>query len=151
MKSIKLKYFFRKKSFLVCIMISSLGTNTDLNVNLFFSGNEIGKSQEVDLLGRTIDDKLGFLKILKIFAEKQNTNYTQFFFKHSVLSCAINLNVCREIVNLSTKKFFFITHMTTCDELFSMNSDVKIHQRHLHFLVTEVFKSVNNDFWIILR
>ena len=34
--------------------------------------------------------------------------------------------------------------MTTYDELFSMNSDVKIHQRHLYFLVTEVFKLVNN-------
>ena len=59
-------------------MISSLGTNTDINVNLFLSGNEIEKSQEVDLLGRTIDDKLSFLKTLKIFAEKQNTNYTRY-------------------------------------------------------------------------
>ena len=58
-------------------MISSLGTNTDINVNLFLSGNEIEKSQEVDLLGRSIDDKLSFLKTLKIFAEKQNTNYTR--------------------------------------------------------------------------
>ena len=32
------------------------------------------------------------------------------------------------------------TYDTTYDELFLMNSDVSIHQRHLRFLVTEVFK-----------
>ena len=36
------------------------------------------------------------------------------------------------------------TDDTTYDEPLSMNSDVSIHQRHLHFLVTEAFKSVNN-------
>ena len=36
------------------------------------------------------------------------------------------------------------TYDTTYDELLSMNSDVSIHQRHLRFLLTEVFKSVNN-------
>ena len=36
------------------------------------------------------------------------------------------------------------TYDTTYDELLSMNSDVSIHQSHLRFLVTEVFKSVNN-------
>ena len=37
-----------------------LGTNTDINVNLFLDGNKIEKSQEVELLGITIDDKLSF-------------------------------------------------------------------------------------------
>ena len=37
-----------------------LGTNTDIKVNLFLDGNEIGKSQEIVLLGITIDDKLSF-------------------------------------------------------------------------------------------
>ena len=36
------------------------------------------------------------------------------------------------------------TYDATYNELLSMNSDVSIHQRHLRFLVTEVFKSVNN-------
>ena len=39
-----------------------------------------------------------------------------------------------------------MVHNTCCtayDELRSMNSDVLIHQRHLRFLVTEVFKLVN--------
>ena len=37
-----------------------LGTNTDIKVNLFLDGNEIGKSQEIVLLGITIDGKLSF-------------------------------------------------------------------------------------------
>ena len=36
------------------------------------------------------------------------------------------------------------TYGTTYDELLWMDSDVPIHQRDLSFLVTEVFKSVNN-------
>ena len=36
------------------------------------------------------------------------------------------------------------TYDTTFNELFSMNRDVSIHQKHLRFLVNEVFKSVNN-------
>ena len=34
-----------------------LGTNTDIKVNQFLDGNKIKKSQEVDVLGITIDDK----------------------------------------------------------------------------------------------
>ena len=37
-----------------------------------------------------------------------------------------------------------MTYDTTYDELVSMNRDVSIHQRHLRFLVAEVFKSINN-------
>ena len=35
------------------------------------------------------------------------------------------------------------TYDTTYDELLSINRDVSIHQKHLRFLVTDVFKSVN--------
>ena len=37
-----------------------LGANTDMKVNLFLDGNKIEKSQEIVLLGITIDDKLSF-------------------------------------------------------------------------------------------
>ena len=37
-----------------------LGTNTDINVNLFPNGNKTVKSQEVALFGIAIDDKLRF-------------------------------------------------------------------------------------------
>ena len=36
------------------------------------------------------------------------------------------------------------TYDSIYKELLSMNSDVLIHQSHLRFLLTEVFKSVNN-------
>ena len=42
--------------------------------------------------------------------------------------------------SLSTEKF----KKRLKDELLSMDTDVSIHQRYLRFLVTEVFKSVNN-------
>ena len=37
-----------------------LGTNTDIKVNLFLSGNKIEQFQEVLVLGIAIDDKLSF-------------------------------------------------------------------------------------------
>ena len=37
-----------------------LGTDIDIKVNLFLDGNKTEKSQEVVLLGTTIDDKLSF-------------------------------------------------------------------------------------------
>ena len=37
-----------------------LATNNDIKVNLFLDGNKIEKSQEVVLLGITIDDKLSY-------------------------------------------------------------------------------------------
>ena len=55
-----------------------LGTNTDIMVNLFLDGNKIKKSQEVALLGINIDDKVSLKRILKIFIEEQNTNYTRY-------------------------------------------------------------------------
>ena len=30
------------------------------------------------------------------------------------------------------------------DELLILNRDISIHEKHLHFLATEVYKSVNN-------
>ena len=36
------------------------------------------------------------------------------------------------------------TYEKSCNELLILNRDISIHQEHLHFLVTEVYKSVNN-------
>ena len=47
-------------------------------------------------------------------------------------------------INFRSLQVVHHTYDTTYDELLSMNSDVSNHQRHLSFLVTEVFKSVNN-------
>ena len=42
-----------------------LGTNTEINVNLFLDGNKIEKSQELQLLGKTINDKLSLKTHIK--------------------------------------------------------------------------------------
>ena len=47
-------------------------------------------------------------------------------------------------INFRSLQVVHNTYDTTYDELLSMNRDVSIHQRHLRFLFTEVFKSVNN-------
>ena len=39
---------------------------------------------------------------------------------------------------------WYITNGATYDELLLINSDVSVHHRHLRFLVTETFKSVNS-------
>ena len=54
-----------------------LGANTYIKVNLFLNGNKVGKYQEVVFLEIIIDDKLALKRILKIFVEKSNVNYTQ--------------------------------------------------------------------------
>ena len=44
---------------------SAYYTNTDIKVNLFLDGNKIENSQEVALLGITIDEKLSFKTHIK--------------------------------------------------------------------------------------
>ena len=100
----------------------------------------------------SIDDKLSFKTHIenicrkakyKLHALQRIRKYlstdkakTLCFYKQPVLLCAINLDVCREIVNLKSTKIHFWslqvfrnTYYTTYDELLSMNSDVSIHQR----------------------
>ena len=36
------------------------------------------------------------------------------------------------------------TYEKSYDELLISNRDISIHQKHLHFLATEIYKSVNN-------
>ena len=47
-------------------------------------------------------------------------------------------------INFRSLQVVYNIYGTTYDELLSMNSDVLTHQRHLRFLITGVFKSVNN-------
>ena len=101
-----------------------LGTNTDIKLSLFLDGNEIEKSQEVVLLGIKIDDKLSFKIYIEnicrkakyklhalqrirkyLSTEKAKALTLQCFYKQPVLLCAINLDVCRETVNLKSTKY----------------------------------------------
>ena len=51
------------------------GTITDIKVNLLLDGNKIKKSQEVALLGITIDDKLSFKTHIRIRPICQKAKY----------------------------------------------------------------------------
>ena len=50
--------------------VHDIRKKTGIKVNQFLDGNKIWKSQEVVLLGATINDKLSFKRVLKIFVKK---------------------------------------------------------------------------------
>ena len=70
---------------------------------------------------------------------------SQFYYAPLIWMFAGKLLISR-IQNIHFRSLHVVhnTYGTTYDELLSMNSDDSVHQRHLRFLVTEVFKSVNN-------
>ena len=51
-----------------------LDTNTNIQINSLLNKNKILKSQEVDLLGVNINDKLSFKKLIKNICRKQNVS-----------------------------------------------------------------------------
>ena len=57
------------------ISVNILGTKSDIKVNLFLDENKIEKSQEVALLGITIDDKLSFNENICGKAKHKLTRY----------------------------------------------------------------------------
>ena len=146
-----------------------LGTNTDIKVNLFLDGNKIEKFQKIVLLQITIGDKLSFKTHIenicrtvkfKLHALQRIRKYlstdkaktpcnalisSMLFYALLIWMFAGKLSISR------IQKIYFLllqvvhnTYDTNNDELFSINSDVSIHQSHQHVLVTKVFKSVNN-------
>ena len=144
------------------------GANTDIKVNLFLDGNKIEKSQVV-LLTITIGDKLSFktrtenicrkakykLHALQYIRKYLSTDKaktlcnafinSQFYYAPLIWVFAGKLLISRvQKIRFRSLQVVHNTYDTIYDELLSMDSDVSIHQRHLHFLVTEVFKSVNN-------
>ena len=149
-----------------------LGTNTDIKVNLFLDGNKTEKFQEVVLLGITTDDKLSFkthieniyrrakyklhaLQCIRHYlsTDKEKTPCiinSQFYYQPLIWIFAGKLLISRvQKIYFQSLQVIHNTYDTTYDKLLSMDCDVSVHQRHLRFLVTEVFKSVNNlTLWI---
>ena len=142
--------------------------NTDIKVNLFLDGNKTKKSQEVVIFGLTLGDKLSFKmhienncrkakdklhaqqcirKYLSTDKEKTFCNAfinSQFFYAPLIWMFAGKLLISRvQKIHFRSLQVVHNTYDTAYNELLSMNRDVSIHQRHLRFLVTEVFKSVN--------
>ena len=79
-------------------------------------------------------------RVLKIFFVQQNKNYTRYNTRKQAPIKQRHFAVLLQVVS--------VTYDTTYDELVStINSDGSIHQRHLHFLVSEVFsKNLNPQF-----
>ena len=59
-----------------------------------------------------------------------------------------DLDVCGEPLISKFQKIYYTTllivHKKSYEDLLLMNDGISIHQNHLHFLTTEIFKSVNN-------
>ena len=144
-----------------------LETNNDIKVNLFLDVNKVEKSQEVVLLGINIDNKLSFKTHIenicrkakhKLHALQRIGKYlstdkaktlcnafinSQFHYLPLIWMFAGKLLISRvQKINFWSLQVVHNTYDTTYAELLSMNSDVSIHQRHLRFLVPEVFISV---------
>ena len=47
-------------------------------------------------------------------------------------------------IHFRTLQVVYNTYEKSYNELLILNRDISIHQKHLHFLATEVYKSVNN-------
>ena len=47
-------------------------------------------------------------------------------------------------IHFRALQMVYNTYEKSYNELLILNRDISIHQKHLHFLVTEVYKSVNN-------
>ena len=90
-----------------------------------------------------------FSKNLKIFGLKMEVITLH---KYLIKLISVHPQMKQTLVIIANEPFcaillFLIEHNTydtTYNELFSMNRDVSVNQKHLRFLVTKVFKSVNN-------
>ena len=129
-----------------------LGTNTDIKINLFLDGNKIEKSQEVFLLGITIDDKLSFKRHVenicrkakyKLHALQSIRKYlstdkaealcnafinSQFYYAPLIWMLAGKLLISRvKKIQFRLLQVVNNTYDTTYDELLSMNRDTSVH------------------------
>ena len=90
----------------------------------------------------------GKTKYLNEHKEKAHCNdfiSSQFYYAPLIWMFAGKLLISRvQKIHFRSLQIINNTYGITYDELLSINSDVSIYQRHLSFLITEVFKSVNN-------
>ena len=125
-----------------------LGTNTD-KIILFLDRNKTEKSQKSVLIQITIDHKLSFKTHIESFCGtgKDKLHALQRIRKY------LGTDKANKLCPAFTSSQFYYAPLiwmfdttydtaydTTYDELLSINSDISIHQSHLHFPVTEVFK-----------
>ena len=138
-------------------------------LSLFINGFKIERTSEVVLLGITIDEQLTFkthieyicrMAKYKLRALQRIRNYlstekarllvtvfinSQFYYPPLIWIFAGKTLISKvQKIHIRTLQVVCTTYEKSYHELFILNREISIHQKHLHFLVTEVYKSVNN-------
>ena len=146
-----------------------LGKCLTNRLSLFINGIKIETTSEVVLLRITIDDQLTFktqteyiwrMAKYKLRALQRIRNYlstekarlltTAFIKSQFYYAPLIWMFACKSLISKVRKIHFkalqvvYNGYEKSYNELFILNRDISIYQKHLHFLATEVFKSVIN-------
>ena len=108
-----------------------LGANKNDCFNLNVAGKVIPSSSEVKLHGITFDYGLKFKKHINELIRKASYNF------HALqkISRYLSVNKARLVANA-----FMDSQFNTAPSIWML--DLSIHQRHLHYLAIEVFKSI---------
>ena len=146
-----------------------LGKCVTNQLSLFINGIKIERTSEVVLLGITIDDQLTFkthieyicrMAKYKLRALQRIRNYlstekarllatafinSQFYYAPLIWMFAGKTLISKvQKIHFRTLQVVYNTYEKSYNELLILNRDISIHQKHLHFLATDVYKSVNN-------
>ena len=138
-------------------------------LSLLINGIKIERTSEIVLLGIIIDDqltfkthmgyicrmakyKLGALQRIRIYLSNEKARLLATAFINSQF-CYVPLiwmfagkTLMSKVqkIDFRTLQVVYNTYEKYYNELLILNRDISIHQKHLHLLATEVYKSVNN-------
>ena len=146
-----------------------LGKCITNQLSLFINAIKIERTSEVVLLGTTIDDQLTFkthieyicrMAKYKLCPLQRIRNYlstekarllatafinSQFYYAPLIWMFAGKSLISKvQKIHFRTLQVLYNTYGKSYNELLILNRGISIHQKHLHFLATEVYKSVNN-------
>ena len=146
-----------------------LGKCITNQLSLFINAIKIERTSEVVLLGTTIDDQLTFkthieyicrMAKYKLRTLQRIRNYlstekarllatafinSQFYYAPLIWMFAGKSLISKvQKIHFRTLQVLYNTYGKSYNELLILNRGISIHQKHLHFLATEVYKSVNN-------
>ena len=146
-----------------------LGVKNIENISINISGNEITSQPEVELLGITIDYKLSFSSHIKKICKSSSNKLCAILRLRNFMSipqaklivnahvlsnffyCPLIWMFCRKVdkakINKIHKRALRIVYNNfdlSLEELLEIDNGCTIHQKHLQFLMIEVFKSINH-------
>ena len=137
--------------------------------SLFINDIKIERTSEVMLLRITIDDQLTFKTHIEYICQmakyklrtlQRIRNYlstekarllatvfinSQFYYAPLIWMFADKSLISKvQKIHFRTLQMVYNTYEKSYNELLILKRDISIHQKHLHFLATEIYKSVNN-------